>query len=120
MFICIYLAEELFHRALTLLRSLKTTPFKKTSIDNDSDLDILNLIYKYFLRAVYYVLGIPTSVMEVSDIGKQPVPEIRNLKLLKAIELLKKAAFEYRHDDALYTLGDMNFVSFLYCLRMRT
>ncbi|CAH1763166.1 9251_t:CDS:10, partial [Entrophospora sp. SA101] len=102
-------AEELFHRAWSLLRSLKISPFKKTSTDNDSDLDVLNLIYKYFLRAVYYVLGIPTSVMEVSDIGKRPVPEIKNLKLLKAIELLKKAAFEYRHDDALYTLGDMNF-----------
>ncbi|CAJ0826559.1 9200_t:CDS:10 [Entrophospora sp. SA101] len=117
-------ADELYQTASTLLYSIKgllssrEKTYTTTNIsDDNSDLNIFNIFYKYFSKTIYFIfkINLPQSSpsLEFQNMGKQLATNNIIKELLKVIELLlEKAAFEFGHDDALYTLADMNFASY--------
>ncbi|RIA90942.1 hypothetical protein C1645_737487 [Glomus cerebriforme] len=44
-----------------------------------------------------------------SEIGKQVIAEYKQPRLIRAVEMLEQAAFDYNHNGALFTLGELNF-----------
>jgi len=62
-------------------------------------------------KFIFSIFGLRFPIAGNSEIGKKVIADYRNPRLVEAIELLEKAAFEYNHDDALFILGELNFVS---------
>ncbi|CAG8490048.1 1561_t:CDS:10 [Dentiscutata heterogama] len=104
--------DELYDQALFQLGNLKPSSKKRISTNSeldDTDPNILLVIYKVFAQILFSIFGLRSPFAEHLDIGKKHNTEIKNPRLNRAIELLEKAAFEFGHDGALYTLGEMNF-----------
>ncbi|CAG8470194.1 17388_t:CDS:10 [Racocetra fulgida] len=98
--------------ALEVLRGLKSSSKKRISTNSefdDTDPNILLLTYKVFAQILFSIFGLRPPFAEHLNIGKKQTAEIKNPRLNKAVELLEKAAFEFEHDGALFTLGEMNF-----------
>jgi hypothetical protein len=88
---------------------LKPVPKKRFEFD-DTDPSLLLLSYRLLAKFVFSIFGLRSPIADNSEIGK-PIVEYKQPRLIKAIELLEKAAFEYNNDNALFTLGEINFVS---------
>ncbi|CAG8579331.1 22927_t:CDS:10 [Dentiscutata erythropus] len=104
--------NELYDQALLQLGKLKPSSKKRISTNSeldDTDPNILLIIYKVFAQILFSIFGLRSPFAEHLDIGKKHSTEIKNPRLNRAVELLEKAAFEFGHDGALYTLGEMNF-----------
>ncbi|CAG8547892.1 7042_t:CDS:10, partial [Funneliformis caledonium] len=100
-------ADELYQRALIILRTLKPLPKKRFEID-DSDPSLFLLSYRFLAKCIFSVFGLRSPIAD-SEIGRKVIADYRHPKLVRAFELLEKAAFEYNHDGALFTLGELNF-----------
>ncbi|CAG8577249.1 17971_t:CDS:10, partial [Gigaspora margarita] len=104
--------DELYDQALFHLSDLKSLSRKRTSTNNefdDTDPNIILIIYKVFAQILVSIFGLRSPFAEHLDIGKKHNTEIKNPRLNQAVELLEQAAFEFEHDGALFTLGEMNF-----------
>ncbi|CAG8710505.1 11666_t:CDS:10, partial [Acaulospora morrowiae] len=104
--------DELYRAAVSLLRSLKISKKKlPTSNEFGEEPSIPLFLYRSLDRLIFSLSGIHLPITDNLDIGKQSNARIKNPKLIKAVEFLEKAAFDYAHDDALFTLGEMNFLA---------
>jgi hypothetical protein len=113
--LCYILADEIYHKALKILRTLKPTQKKRFEFD-ETDPSLLLLSYRLLAKFIFSIFGLRSPVADNSEIGRRIITEYKHPKLVKAVEMLEKASFEYNHNDALFTLGELNFVSGYECL----
>ncbi|CAG8433326.1 13061_t:CDS:10 [Ambispora gerdemannii] len=107
-------ADELYQRALNILNSLKPiSPKPSQSITENDDVDAsilpfsLRLLGKIFISLFSKSKNLQQSVN--GEIPKKYEIEPKNEKLELGIAMLKKAGLDLGHDDALYSLADINF-----------
>ncbi|RGB40885.1 hypothetical protein C1646_636746 [Rhizophagus diaphanus] len=101
-------ADEIYQKALKILRTLKPSQKKRFEFD-ETDPSLLLLSYRLLTKFIFSIFGLRSPVADNSEIGKRIIAEYKHPKLIKAVELLEKAAFEYNHNGALFTLGEINF-----------
>ncbi|CAG8554689.1 351_t:CDS:10, partial [Diversispora eburnea] len=107
-------ANELYNNAMGLLQSLETPPnerkIPKSQMLDEAEPNIFIFLYKFFSQLLFSMFDLHSPITtEDLDIERQSNTETKDPKLIRAIKLLEKAAFEYGHDDSLFTLGEINF-----------
>ncbi|CAG8446748.1 2881_t:CDS:10 [Ambispora leptoticha] len=107
-------ADELYQYALDILSNLKPISLRPSqSITENDDVDAsvlpfsLRLLGKIFM-SLFSKSKNPQQPLN-GEISKKYEIEPKNEKLELAIAMLKKAGLELGHDDALYSLADINF-----------
>lgn len=89
---------------------MKPSQKKRFEFD-ETDPSLLLLSYRLLTKFIFSIFGLRSPVADNSEIGKRIIAEYKHPRLIKAVELLEKAAFDYNHNGALFILGEINFVS---------